>query len=101
MIKVAVVGAGHWGPNLIGNFHNHARSEVVWVIHPNEARLAVVRTRFPEVRTGNDVAVAFEDPEVEAMVIATPTTTHYDLTMAALRAGKHVLVEKPLADRVE
>lgn len=101
MIKVAVVGAGHWGPNLIGNFHNHVRSEVAWVIDTNAERLAAVRTRFPEISTAPDVAAAFGDPAVDAAVIATPTTTHYELTLAALRAGKHVLVEKPLADSVE
>ncbi len=101
MIKVAVVGAGHWGPNLIGNFHNHTRSEVAWVIDRDEDRRAAVRTRFPDIQAAADVSRAFDDPEVEAVIIATPTTTHYDLTVAALRAGKHVLVEKPLADTVE
>lgn len=101
MIKIAVVGAGHWGPNLIGNFHNHTRSEVAWVIDRSEDRLTAVRTRFPEIQTSSDIGFALADPNVDAAVIATPTTTHYDLTMAALRAGKHVLVEKPLADTVE
>lgn len=101
MIKVAVVGAGHWGPNLIGNFHNHTRSEVAWVIDRDESRLAAVHTRFPEIKAGAEISLAFDDPEVEAVVIATPTTTHYELAAAALRAGKHVLVEKPLADTVE
>ncbi len=101
MIKVAVVGAGHWGPNLIGNFHNHTRSEVAWAIDRSEERLAAVRTRFPDIQLGTDANLAFEDPAVDAVVIATPTTTHYDLTLAALRAGKHVLVEKPLAETVE
>lgn len=101
MIKVAVVGAGHWGPNLIGTFHNHSRSEVVWVIDQNEDRLATVRTRFPDVNAAADISSALDDPEVDAVVIATPTTTHYELAIAALGAGKHVLVEKPLADSVE
>ena len=80
MIKVAVVGAGHWGPNLIGNFHNHSRSEVAWVIDQNDDRLAVVRTRFPDVKAARDVSSALGDPAVDAVIIATPTTTHYDLT---------------------
>lgn len=101
MIKIAVVGAGHWGPNLIGNFHNHERSEVVWVIDRSEQRLAAVRTRFPDIAVGTEATEAFEDPNVDAVVIATPTTTHHQLAIAALRAGKHALVEKPLADTVE
>ena len=101
MIRVAVIGAGHWGPNLIGNFNDHRRSEVAWVIDRSETRLEAVRARFPEVRTGRDANEVFRDPEVEAVVIATPTSTHFELAKAALEAGKHVLVEKPLADSVE
>lgn len=101
MIKVAVVGAGHWGPNLIGNFHNHGNSEVAWVIDRNESRLGAVRTRFPDIKVTSDLAPVLEDQNVDAIVVATPTTTHYEITTAALRAGKHVLVEKPLADTVE
>ena len=64
MIKVAVVGAGHWGPNLIGNFHNHTRSEVARVVDRNTDRLAAVRTRFPDIATGTEVARAFDDPAI-------------------------------------
>lgn len=101
MIKIAVVGAGHWGPNLIGNFHDHRRSEVTWVIDRDASRLEATRLRFPEVKTGSDIEDVLRDPEVDALVIATPTSTHFDLTTLALQAGKHVLVEKPLADSVE
>jgi len=97
MIRIAVVGAGHWGPNLIRNFHEHAQSEVVRVVDRDEERLAEVRARFPGVVTGTDADVAFSDPNVDAVVIATPTSTHYALVKASLRAGKHVLVEKPIA----
>jgi predicted dehydrogenase len=97
VIRVAVMGAGHWGPNLIRNFHNHERSEVAWVVDRAANRLAEVRARFPEVRTDPDVGAALADPAVDAVVIATPTGTHYRLARLALEQGKHVLVEKPMA----
>ena len=101
MIKVAVVGAGHWGPNLIGNFHNHGNSEVAWVVDRSEERLAAVSTRFPDIKVTKNLSDVLDDANVDAVVVATPTTTHYDIATAVLRAGKHVLVEKPLADTVE
>jgi predicted dehydrogenase len=97
MIRVAVIGAGHWGPNLIRNFHDHAQSTVVRVVDLDEERLAQVRARFSGVTTGTDAAAAFADEGVDAVVVATPTSTHYPLVKAALQAGKHVLVEKPIA----
>ena len=62
MIQIAVVGAGHWGPNLIRNFHNRLTSEVGWVIDIDKTRLEQVKLRFPEVRTGTDVQHALSDP---------------------------------------
>jgi predicted dehydrogenase len=97
MLRIAVVGAGHWGPNLIRNFHNHTTSEVAWVIDRDEARLKLAESRYPGVRVAADPAVAFADPTVDAVVISTPTVTHHDLASAALAAGKHALVEKPIA----
>jgi predicted dehydrogenase len=101
VLRIAVVGAGHWGPNLIGNFHTNDRSHVEWVVDRDEARIDAVRQRFPDVRTSASLDEALGDPTVDAVVIATPTRTHYELTKQALEAGKHVLVEKPLADSVE
>ena len=96
MIRVAVVGAGHWGPNLVRNFVDPPRSEVAVVVDVDAARLARVAARFPGVPTATtfDAALA---PGIDAVVVATPTSTHFPLARAALRAGKHVLVEKPLA----
>jgi predicted dehydrogenase len=100
-IGIAIVGAGQWGPNLIRNFHNRDRSVVAWVIDPDDRRLAQVRARFPDVATAADVRPALADPGVDAVVVATPTSTHYALGKAALEAGKHVLIEKPLATTVQ
>jgi predicted dehydrogenase len=100
LLRIAVIGAGHWGPNLIRNFHNHQTSVVAWVVDRAPARLELTRTRFPDVRTTADPAAALGDPAVDAVVVATPTVTHHELAAAALRAGKHVLVEKPIATTV-
>jgi predicted dehydrogenase len=101
VLRIAVIGAGHWGPNLIRSFHTHEASEVAWVIDRDPQRLELARARYAEVQVSADPAVAFADPTVDAVVIATPTVTHHALAMAALRAGKHVLVEKPIATRIE
>ncbi len=100
MLRVAVIGAGHWGPNLIANFHNHGRSEVVWVVDRDVARQAAVRRRFPDIEVCGDTARVLADESVDAVVVATPSVTHYPIAREALRAGKHVLVEKPMAANV-
>jgi predicted dehydrogenase len=97
MVEVAVIGAGHWGPNLIGNFHNMRASSVRWVVDRDEARLEAVLSRFPDVQVSTSAEEVLADERVGAAVIATPTSTHYPLVKAALEAGKHVLVEKPIA----
>lgn len=101
MIRVAVLGAGEWGPNLIRNFHNKQTSEVVWIIDPDAARLDEVHVRFPDVQIAKDPDQALRDPSVHAVVVATPTSTHYVLAKEALERRKHVLVEKPLATNVK
>jgi len=98
MIQVAVIGAGRWGPNLIRNFNNGGRSCVRLVVDSREERLEAVRERFPEVGLSTDPNAAFAGAHIDAVVIATPTATHAALARAALEAGKHVMVEKPLTD---
>jgi predicted dehydrogenase len=97
MIRVAVIGAGQWGPNLIRNFATGERSEVTWVVDRDPARLAQVQQRFPSIHVSGEADPALNDPAVDAVVIATPSSTHHALGRAALSAGKHVLVEKPIA----
>jgi predicted dehydrogenase len=101
MIRVAVLGAGEWGPNLIRNFHNKPTSEVVWIIDRDAARLAEVQARFPDVQISEEPTRAFSDPAVDAVVVATPTSTHFTLAQQALQHSKHVLVEKPLTTKVK
>jgi len=101
MIRVAVIGAGDWGPNLIRNFHNKQTSEVAWIIDRDAARLEEVHAHFPEVQIAKDPEQALRDPSVQAVVIATPTSTHYTLAKEALERRKHVLIEKPLTTKVK
>jgi len=95
-VRVAVIGAGHWGPNLIRNFEAPPASTVKLVVDRDASRLRQLRARFPEVAVAEDAGAAFRDPTIDAVVIATPTATHHALASAALEAGKHVLVEKPI-----
>ena len=98
MITIAVVGAGHWGPNLIRNFHNHPRAR--WLDRrPRPAAPGPGPLPFPDVPVTAEVEAALADPSVDAVVISTPTITHYALAKAALEPGKHVLVEKPITPR--
>ncbi len=97
MLKVGVIGYGYWGPNLVRNFMSCPGSSVVAVSDVDEDRLLPLRKVYPTLNTSNDSARLIEDPSIDAIVIATPVSSHFDLALAALKAGKHVLVEKPLA----
>jgi len=100
VIRVAVLGAGHWGPNLIRNFQQPPASVVTWIADADPARREAAALRFPDVRLTADAHEALGAPDVDAVVVATPTVTHYSFSRAALLAGKHVLVEKPLTASV-
>jgi predicted dehydrogenase len=97
MIGVGIIGLGYWGPNLLRNFAECDGAQVRLVCDLQADRLAAAAARYPGVATTRDVLEVLGHPSVEAVVIATPVSTHFDLAMAALTAGKHVLVEKPLA----
>ena len=99
-LRVAVIGAGYWGPNLVRNLSEAPGGEAVAVADLSPARLAAIRKRFPAVRTTQDHRELFADPEVDAVCIVTPISTHRALAEEALAAGKHVFVEKPLAGTV-
>lgn len=100
MAKVAVVGAGYWGPNLIRNLAAHRQCTELWVCDQQEDRLERMRSRYPSLKYTTRVADVLGS-DVDGMVIATPVGTHFDLAKAALDAGKHVFVEKPMASSVE
>jgi predicted dehydrogenase len=99
MIKIGVIGYGYWGPNLVRNFMTASGSAVTRVCDLREERLSSLEKIYPGLKTCTDSTELINDPQIDAVVIATPVSSHFDLALAALQAGKHVLVEKPLAAR--
>jgi predicted dehydrogenase len=98
-LRVGVIGCGHWGPYLVRNLQNVPDVEVVGIAERRPDRLACARRRYPQVRSFTDHTELL-DSGVDAVVLATPVDTHFALASEALLAGKHVLVEKPLATSV-
>ena len=94
---VAVVGLGYWGPNWVRNLQGSGRCERVVACDSDPARRAHIENLYPSVQTCPGIDAVLADPAVEAVVIATPVRTHWDLARRCLEAGKSVLVEKPLA----
>jgi predicted dehydrogenase len=99
-LVLAQLGCGYWGPNLLRNFSVLPDCEVRYVADPSAARRAFVQDSFPRTRAVESPEVVLEDPDVAGVIIATPAATHFALARRALEAGKHVLVEKPLATSV-
>lgn len=96
MINIGLIGCGYWGPNLLRNFNETPGARMFAVADLDEERLAYVKEKFPDVHTTKDYQALF-NPDVDAIVIATQPRTHYRLAKEALQHGKHVLIEKPLA----
>jgi predicted dehydrogenase len=96
-VRAAVVGLGYWGPNLARTLHEHPSAELVAVCDRREDALARMARRYPALAMTADLADILAADDIEAVVIATPVPTHHAVASAALAAGKHVFVEKPLA----
>ncbi|MHC5797848.1 Gfo/Idh/MocA family protein [Lacisediminihabitans sp. FW035] len=95
---VAVVGAGYWGPNLARNFSSSADWELLAICDLDRERAEKLSARVGHVDVYTDLAALLARDDLDAIAVATPARTHHPVVMAALRAGKHALVEKPLAD---
>lgn len=97
MLNIALIGYGYWGPNLARNLHGLTDGKLAACCDLDQARLNTVQRLYPTVRVTTHLSDIWHDPQLEAVVIATPAATHFELARQALLAGKHVLVEKPLA----
>ncbi len=97
-VGIGVVGYGYWGPNLVRNFVQNQSADVVGVCDSDPAKLAVCQRYYPSVGLTDNFQDLIKNPQIEAIAIATPVHTHFELALSALQAGKHVLVEKPLAE---
>jgi predicted dehydrogenase len=98
VIKIGIVGYGYWGPNLVRNFAETPEAEVAAVADLDARKLEVVKRRFPGARTTTRFQDLLEDQAIDAIAIATPVSTHFELGMAVLKAGKHLWLEKPMAE---
>ncbi|HLX20734.1 MAG TPA: Gfo/Idh/MocA family oxidoreductase [Gaiellaceae bacterium] len=96
-VRIAVVGLGYWGPNLLRNLHELPSADVVSVCDLEESALDAMQRRYPAIATTTSVDDVLRDDSIEAVAIATPVSSHFPLARASLEAGKHVFVEKPLA----
>jgi predicted dehydrogenase len=99
--NVAVVGLGYWGPNLLRVLFDRTDVEVRWICDRDPSRLDRFARRYPGVRVSDDLDRLLDDPALDAILLATPVFTHYELAWRCLDAGKHCFVEKPLAPSSE
>jgi predicted dehydrogenase len=98
MIKIGIVGYGYWGPNLVRNFAETPGASVAAVADLDTKKLELVQRRFPAVKTTTNFQDLLADASIDAIAVATPVSTHFEIGMAALRAGKHLWLEKPMAE---
>jgi hypothetical protein len=96
-MKVGVIGYGYWGPNIVRNLLSHPDVSVAVVADQRKQRLLALKKTHPSIATVSDAKDVITAKGIDGIAIATPVNTHYSLVRAALAAGKHVLVEKPLA----
>ncbi|MFM7232970.1 MAG: Gfo/Idh/MocA family protein [Flavobacteriales bacterium] len=100
MINCAIIGYGYWGPNLVRNFSVATNAAVNTVADLRSERLALVSRTYPNIHVTSDIDSIWTNAEIDAVIIATPVFTHFELAKKALLAGKHVLLEKPMTDTV-
>ncbi len=100
IINLGVIGCGHWGPNFVRNFSQMSNANVCEVSDLNVKRLEHIKELYPVIRVSQDYRKMLEDDKLNAIVVSTPAVTHYGIVKECLKKNKHVLVEKPLALRI-
>ena len=96
MINIGVIGYGYWGPNLVRNFSELPKAKVSTIADFKPELLSKAQNRYPAIEVTTNCQDIFTNSSIDAVAIATPVHTHFDLAIAALKAGKHVFVEKPM-----
>jgi len=96
-LRIGMLGVGHWGPNLVRNFHENPQCSVEWVCDVDPVRLSRLTEKYPALKTTQSWENVIHSDSVDAVVISTPTASHYSIAKLALEKGKHVFVEKPIA----
>ena len=100
-VNLAIIGTGYWGPNMVRSFLEDSRVNLKLICDKDEERLNFVSRHFRGLEVTSDSSQVINNPEIDAVVICTPTTSHYTLAKSCLKKGKHVLVEKPMATTSE
>ncbi len=98
MVNIGVIGYGYWGPNLVRNFAESPGANLAAVSDLDPKKLELVKKRFPAIKVSTRFQDLLEDPGIDAIAVATPVNTHFELGMAALKAGKHLWLEKPMTE---
>ncbi|MCA6439602.1 MAG: Gfo/Idh/MocA family oxidoreductase, partial [Chitinophagaceae bacterium] len=101
MIKIGLIGYGYWGPNLVRNFVATENCQVKTVADSLLDRLSIVSKMYPGISVTDKATDIIQDPEIDAVIIATPVFSHFGIAMSALENGKHVLIEKPMTSSVQ
>ena len=96
MIKIGIIGYGYWGPNLVRNFSGIDKCSVEKVADKRQERQALLARNYPSVKGTLSADDIINDPAIDAIAVATPVFTHFEIARRALEAGKHVLIEKPM-----
>jgi predicted dehydrogenase len=100
MLKIGVIGYGYWGPNIVRNFNANESSKVIAVCDKNPSTLKKVTKFYPDIKCVTEADDVLLSPDIDAVAIVTPVSTHFELTRRALENGKHVFVEKPFTASV-